>query len=279
MKRVLLPLAVAVLLITSGARSGSAAAAPPLAPVPVLVELFTSEGCSSCPPADELLIDLVAKQPVEGVFVVGLSEHVDYWNQLGWSDPFSSAAFSARQNAYARVARTDRVYTPQAVVDGRNEIVGSDRESLLRAIRQAGARVKAVIDLAWTAGDAPGHELRVTIAGAPGLGGADVYLAVAEDGLATAVGRGENAGRTLRHAAVTRRLTKIGRTEKDGAFRRVVDVALLPEWKPAALHVVAFAQRDGGPILAIAARPVDRPATARPNNASAPATAPAAARR
>ena len=247
--------ALAVLALTASTRAGSNAPAAPLAPapVPVLVELFTSEGCSSCPPADELLIDLVGKQPVEGALVVGLSEHVDYWNQLGWSDPFSSAALTERQDAYARSARTSRIYTPQAIVDGRVDVVGSDRGSLLRAVREASARAKPAVELTWVGSGADGRKLRATLAAAPGLSGADVYLAVAEDGLESAVARGENAGRTLRHAAVVRRLTKIGRTEKDGSFTGVVDVATSPGWKPSALHVVVFAQRGAKEILAIGA--------------------------
>ena len=94
--------------------------------MPVLAELFTSEGCSSCPPADDLLRRLTDEQLVDGVEVVALSEHVDYWNRLGWTDPFSSQAFSARQQRYQRALRTDQIYTPQMVVNGRREAIGND---------------------------------------------------------------------------------------------------------------------------------------------------------
>src|SRR6267142_3420791 len=104
----------------------------------VLVELFTSEGCSSCPPADAVLSELVLRQPVAGVEVLALGEHVDYWDRLGWRDPFSSAMFSARQSNYdARVFHRNEVYTPQLVVDGQLERVGSDVSAIQRAINQA----------------------------------------------------------------------------------------------------------------------------------------------
>src|SRR5215213_894825 len=112
---------------------------------PVLVELFTSEGCSSCPPADALLETLDRTQPVAGAETIVLSEHVDYWNQIGWTDPFSSEQFSQRQQAYAKRLRIDGAYTPQMVVDGTAEFVGSDRKVGLAAIGKAAGIPKAVV--------------------------------------------------------------------------------------------------------------------------------------
>ena len=103
-----------------------------LAALPILVELFTSEGCSSCPPADAVLARLHEKQPAPGVQLIVLSEHVDYWNNLGWRDPFSDALFTDRQSRYG-----SRVYTPQAVVDGRTDVLGSDEEGIVRAATAA----------------------------------------------------------------------------------------------------------------------------------------------
>ena len=113
----------------------------------VLVELFTSEGCSSCPPADDLLIQLDKEQPVPDAEIVAISEHVDYWNRLGWADPFSSAAFSERQNQYARAFGTNQIYTPQMVVDGRTAFIGSQEGKARREIAQAAQAPKAKVGL------------------------------------------------------------------------------------------------------------------------------------
>jgi hypothetical protein len=110
----------------------------PLHKAVVVAELFTSEGCSSCPPADEILSRLVQQQPITDVTVLGLSENVDYWNRLGWVDPFSSPLFSQRQSQYAaRIFRSNDVYTPQMIIDGTLEEVGSDSGGVYRKIAQA----------------------------------------------------------------------------------------------------------------------------------------------
>ena len=216
--------------------------------MPVLAELFTSEGCSSCPPADQLLSDLLRTQPVAGVRIVALSEHVDYWNQLGWKDPFSSAQFSDRQNDYGR-ALGDEVYTPQVVVDGRLAAVGSSRADVLAAIRNASLKTKAQLTLAWTSD----LQAAVTVAPNSAAAGADVYVAITEDGLTSSVRRGENEGKQLTHDAVTRRLTRIGATSRQGSFSQTVPIApmLDPSWRRNALRVVVFLQTKSG-VVAIA---------------------------
>jgi hypothetical protein len=216
--------------------------------VPVLVELFTSEGCSSCPPADALLRELLAKQPVPGALVIGLSEHVDYWNRLGWTDPFSDHAFSERQSAYAAFARSNDVYTPQMVVDGRASFVGSDKSRALEEIAAAAARTKTPVDLRWR----ENGDLDVRVAPGTVTPNTPVWISIAEDGLTVKVPRGENADRTLTHDGVTRRLARAGRIDKAGGFRQFVPVALAASWRPGTTRVIVFAQEPGGPILALA---------------------------
>jgi hypothetical protein len=246
--RFLVVLAACAVVGAAPARSIRAAAAPP---ADVLIELFTSEGCESCPPADEVLIELVRKQPVPGVRVIALSEHVDYWDQGGWKDPFSSAAFTRRQNDYAGALNAD-VYTPQLVIDGRTAVIGSNRGAVVAAIRSAAAKPKAVLTLTWVAGS--GRDLQVTVPAAPMLADCRVFIAITEDRLSNQVKRGENAGRELRHDAVTRRMKALGSTEATGAFSKVVPVGpmLDAQWKPDALHVVVFVQNPKGVVLAVA---------------------------
>ena len=221
----------------------------------VLVELFTSEGCSSCPPADQLLAELVRTQPVPGVRIVALSEHVDYWDHQGWRDPFSNAVFTRRQQEYAGPAASD-VYTPQILVDGGTGIVGSDRAAVMRAIRAAAAAPKAALTVTWL--DADMRRLEIVMPADARTARASVFLAVTEDGLQSSVKRGENEGRELKHDAVTRRLVELGRADSAGSYRRVEPVSMNSGWKLANVRVVAFAQSPAGRIVAIQTLPVPR---------------------
>ena len=185
----------------------SAAARLALAANPVLVELFTSEGCSSCPPADALIEKLDRLQPFPEARVIVLSEHVDYWDHQGWRDPFSSASFTARQEQYARQFGSSGPYTPQMVVDGAAEFVGSDAGAAASAIRSAARREKVAIRLV------PGAEtVRVEVDPLPGgkKGKSLVYVALAQDSGTSNVSAGENRGRTLHHVAIVRQLRQIG---------------------------------------------------------------------
>jgi len=213
----------------------------------VLVELFTSEGCSSCPPADELLILLDEQQLVADALVIPLSEHVEYWNYLGWHDRFSAPLFAQRQQAYGDVL-AGGLYTPQMVVDGQTEFIGSQRAIARQAIARAAAAPKAELVLALAEGSGP-HVARVEVAvsGMAQLGmvgEVDLWLAVTEEGLATDVRRGENANRRLRHAAVVRRLEPIETLPMPvpDRFTAATQVSLDPDWQTGSLRLVAFLQ-------------------------------------
>jgi hypothetical protein len=226
----------AVASISTAFAAGTTSRAANPAGAPVIVELFTSEGCSSCPPADVLLSEFAAASPVSGARIIPLSEHVDYWDSLGWKDPFSDPQFTARQNGYAAGSDASDVYTPQTVVNGADRFVGSDRSAALAAIRRAIATPIAPVDLRWTASG----ELEASLRG--GSAGADVWQAVTEDGLASSVSRGENAGHRLAHTAVTRRLTRLGTIKSDGSFHHLDRPALDARWNTAHLHFIVFAQ-------------------------------------
>ena len=233
---------------------------------PVLVELFTSEGCSSCPPADELLTRLEQSQPVAGVEVIALSEHVDYWNRLGWTDPYSSAEFSRRQNDYARVFNTDDVYTPQMVVDGRAQFVGSNSGKALEAIEVSARDSKANVTVAVASEDknAASLTLAVRVEGLLEISkgdSAEVLLAIAESGLRSNVSRGENAGRRLTHSAVVRKFSRVGSidSQKDRVFSAQPVVRIDKAWNRENLKAVIFVQeRASRRVLGAAAVPVGK---------------------
>ena len=188
----------------------------------VVAELFTSEGCSSCPPADALLMRLAHEQFVPGVRVLALGEHVDYWDRLGWRDPFSSPGFSNRQSEYeARVFHSGSVYTPQLVIDGRFQEVGSDVNAVRRAIARAAQDAKAEVVVTAQPDDAGHVRVQVQVSTPPGavIGErADVIVALTEDQLTSDVQRGENRGRLLKHGAVVRSLTALGSLTALNAF-------------------------------------------------------------
>ena len=217
--------------------------------VPVVVELFTSEGCSSCPSADAALRELENNQSLAGVEVIALGQHVDYWNRLGWKDPYSSAAFTERQREYAQGFGTGS-YTPQAVVNGRYEFVGSQKNTLAETVRKAARVPRATITLARTAAGT----LAVQVADVPaGTKAADVLLALTESGLSTQVGRGENSGRLLRHASVVRTLRPLGTVAADGTFSGTAPLALDGQWKTQNLRAVVLVQEQASHYIVGAA--------------------------
>lgn len=251
-------LLTAVLISCLGAANGTPAQSPP---VPVLLELFTSEGCSSCPPADDLLRRLVQEQPIAGVEIIGLSEHVDYWNQLGWRDPFSSSRSTSRQERYVPHFDGNGMYTPQAIVDGRFQMNGSDAPKLRDAILAAAKSPKAAVQVrAYKTGP---DRVAVTVAvrdvppNQPG--DVDVMLALVENGLTVDVTRGENASRRLHHDAVARTLDRIGTLPRDApeaAFK--AESRMASSWSRTNLKVVVFLQqRRSAQIVGAAVAAID----------------------
>jgi len=233
--------------------------------VPVIVELFTSEGCSSCPPADRLAARLDEAQPIPGVHAIAMEEHVDYWNQLGWTDPFSSALFSQRQNEYASILGGDGVYTPQMVVNGQTGFVGGDGATAYREIQRAARNQSARVSLRPIAAtsDARSVDLAIEVHADPEGDRADVYLWVTENGLSSNVSRGENSGHTLRHAPVVRSFEIIGGVDprKSPAANWTGKIRLSSEWKRENLRAVIFVQERKSRRITGAAAATLRPST------------------
>lgn len=219
---------------------------------PVVVELFTSEGCSSCPPADAALARLARRQPVEGAELIALGFHVDYWDGLGWKDPYGSPAFSARQRRYALEGDENRVYTPQMVVDGERRFVGDEDTARAQAAAAAKRPKLPVRVTARVDGDSAVLTVRLDSAPPPGT---ELWAALTEDGLSSQVTRGENQGRTLEHAAVVRAQVALPAPRADGAggFVSETRVPLKPGWKREALRAVGVLQERGGPVRGAAA--------------------------
>jgi len=216
--------------------------------VPVIVELFTSEGCSSCPPADLLLARMERNQPVAGARIIALEEHVDYWNQLGWTDPFSAPQYRARQNDYAVAAHADNIFTPQMVVNGQVGFVADDADRAYQEIGRAAQAQTTSVELKTTPNprnpELVDLSVRVTNQKTAKAREANLYLAVTESELVGNIAAGENAGRMLRHSAVVRSFGVIGRVDPKGSnVGQVVSTLRLPrEWKRENLRAVVFTQ-------------------------------------
>jgi hypothetical protein len=214
----------------------------------VVVELFTSEGCSSCPPADALLARLSEGQFAGNVQLIALEEHVDYWNDLGWVDPFSSHEWTSRQYVYAGILGNGNPYTPQMVVDGSVEFVGNHSQQARDLILKAANKAKIPVLLTQVNSDSQGKgnfsakvgKLEGTTKG----DAAEVWLAITEMGLHSTVTRGENAGEELRHAAVVRSMRKIGEAKDGGefSFNGEASASLQKDWKRENLRAVLLVQ-------------------------------------
>jgi len=244
------------LLLLTAAASMSAGTDSNGTRVPVLLELFTSEGCSSCPPADRLLEVLDQEQPVAGAELIVLSEHVDYWDRLGWRDPFSSPQYTARQEEYASKFSRDGVYTPQLVVDGRFGFVGSDGREATLAIQRAMREQKIGIAISHVARD--GNQVTAHIESFASErstkgGKAVLYVAAADNRAESHVTRGENGGRNLAHVGVARVLRQVGAIDLESTFAKDVTLSIQPGALSNGMRLVAFIQDPrSGHVLGVA---------------------------
>jgi hypothetical protein len=216
--------------------------------VPVIVELFTSEGCSSCPPADALLAELDRRQPLGSAEVIALEEHVDYWDQQGWRDPFSSAIWTARQYEYAGKLHNGNPYTPEMVVDGKEGFVGSRSAMARQEIEKAAAIKKARIEISEISPlQNKSVAFKVSVEKLSTIAPrdtAEIVLAITESGLHSAVKAGENSGEELHHSPVVRELKVIGVMGKNGeeGFQAQPTVKLDAKWNLENLRAVVFVQ-------------------------------------
>jgi hypothetical protein len=223
----------------------------------VLVELFTSEGCSSCPPADALLRQVNGAETSEGQLIVGISEHVTYWNGLGWSDPFSSPVYTQRQNDYVDRFHLDSSYTPQMVVNGAEQFVGSDRAAFVRAVQKEQEQ-HSPISLRILSVSVAGRTLTVNFStsGDVPAHGADLFAVLADDADRSSVLRGENSGQTLAHVSVARSISRVAKLKAAGEQTVQVPIPSSFQASPGH-HLILFAQMPGnGRVLGADTKPL-----------------------
>jgi hypothetical protein len=248
--------AISIFFLVVGCAAVSWGGEEKTAAVPVLVELFTAEGCSSCPPADAWLLQLDKAQPLAGAQLIVLSEHVDYWDHDGWKDPYSSSLVTARQADYARGFRIDSPYTPQVVVNGTVNLKLSDSQQVRQTFEQAAKASTLPVTITSVAID-PGKQAilraQVEVDGRSAERSADIYEAVALDHAESQVLRGENGGKRLMHVAVVQQFAKIGKIEKGKTFSRAIELKLKPGTDPKNTRLIIFVQEAGpGKVLGAA---------------------------
>ncbi|MGB7136934.1 MAG: DUF1223 domain-containing protein [Acidobacteriaceae bacterium] len=247
---------VGVLLACAGAAL-FAADTPHAGPTPILLELFTSEGCSSCPPVDVWAERLDHFQPVQGAQIIVLSEHVNYWDHDGWKDPFSSDQLTARQREYEQMMGTDGMYTPQVILNGAEVVnVANSAQVIKQTFEKAATLATVPVHLSGVtlaAGDPTSLSGKVTVDATGEKHSGDVFVAVALNQTQTDVLAGENDGKKLTNIAVVRDLVKVGKLEKGKSFEDPFTIKLWPGADPANLRVVAFVQQgDMGHVLGAA---------------------------
>ncbi|HZC24636.1 MAG TPA: DUF1223 domain-containing protein, partial [Candidatus Binatia bacterium] len=233
-----------------------AADKPPAAAVPIVIELFTSEGCSSCPPADLFVQKLDTYQPIQGAQLIVLSEHVTYWDQQGWKDPNSSAALTERQSSYEGELGQKEVFTPQMIINGNQQVSLENPQHIQDVLEKERTDPRIPVRITTVAVDPQNPSLvraHVETDVNSGKHNADVYVALALDHVESQVLRGENGGKHLVHVGVVQQLTKVGKLSKGKSFSDDVQVKLKPGEDPKNLRLVAFVQESGpGKLLGAA---------------------------
>jgi hypothetical protein len=219
----------------------------------VLVELFTSEGCSSCPPADDILRKIDGKRTNEGVQIVGVSEHVNYWDHGGWKDPFDSSTITDRQNDYGQRFHLDSVYTPQMVINGEVQVSGNDPRAMLQAIQKVASEQGGTVKIISAKMDGNAILADVSFAGNLPKHGADMFVVVAQDETTEHVTAGENKGRTLVNASVARTFLKATKIHEAGNTSVRIQLPDDLQTAPASRrHLIVWVQEpNAGPVLGV----------------------------
>jgi hypothetical protein len=252
MKRLCILLITAFIATVAAAQSSNTTSSR----TPILVELFTSEGCSSCPPADRWLQQLDATQPVPGAEIIVLSEHVDYWDHDGWKDPYSLALSTERQSGYVRTMGLSTAYTPQAIVNGRNELRLSEPQQVSQVLLKdaSSSQIPVSISALSVDGSAPAIlHTHVDVNGGESKKNADIFAALTLDHAKSQVAHGENGGRVLTHVSVLQELVKIGKLQKGKTFSEDIQIKLTPNMDSHNLRMIVFVQEpELGSVLGAA---------------------------
>lgn len=217
----------------------------------VLVELFTSEGCSSCPPADDLVARVQKEVGDKPIYI--LAYHVDYWDRLGWKDAFSSADYTKRQSEYARWLNLSQIYTPQIVVNGKTEFVGSQEGALRNAIKtglQASSNIQLSLNAIRSANNTASVQYKVD--GKTDNAHSVISLALVQKQAVIKVERGENGGRTLAHAQIVRNLQTLPLSKNNGS----ATITLPAGFDAQGWEIIGFVQNTGnGAVLGVSKTP------------------------
>lgn len=250
--RALLSAMTAVLSLNAAGASGAASCSVSSGPgAPTVIELYTSEGCNSCPPADRWLSEIGAAYPKD---VLPLAFHVDYWDYIGWKDPYAQPAFSARQRLLGERQKAGVIYTPQVIFNGKDMRSWRDRARIgeaMSAVEKQAAPAQLKLELQETSAAKWSAALNGQVNAVTGKP-VEIYLAVLESGLTTQVRAGENAGATLRHDHVVREWLGPFKPDAAGGIDMRTELSLSAAWPRRALEVAAIAYAvDGSPLQAV----------------------------